>query len=504
MSDIKSGVLYGAIIGDISGSPYERNPIKTKDYKFIRHSGHFTDDTVMTIAVADALLNCPGFNEDDVKNAVTGAMQFWGRKFPDKGYGHRFKNWLATDNPQPYKSFGNGAAMRVSAIALIGYISNDFDLVRNVARWIAEVTHNHPEAVKSAEAVASAINLAQHGVPKAEIKSYLESEFGYDLSRTVDEIRRTYSFEVAAEKSVPEAIIAFLESKNFEDAIRNAVSLGGDADTQAAIAGSIAEAFYGVPDELKNKVREKLTPELLAVLDEFDRIIRMQKKCTELDGNEDLTDAMRLFNATRDEIFGMDMFKYLCRQIEDNRCVVVPLEKVSDADGYKPLTVYHEQANITFMSVFTNFYEFEKANREKALELKCTTTPIKNLLEICAETNAQLKDSDAPANMGLAINPSSDDVFYLLPELIDELLSSDFDALDDLDEPDDTDETLTIETSADEFSAEKSQAYKNLVAKAKSRYGEYNPKVKPSNADKDRTRDFAAKFDDRKKILGRA
>ena len=425
MSEIKSSVLYGAIIGDISGSPYEHNRIKTKDYKFIRHSGHFTDDTVMTIAVADALLSCDGFNEHDVKFAVTNAMQFWGRKYPHAGYGHRFKNWLAADDPQPYKSFGNGAAMRVSAIALLGYISNHFDLVRDVARWTAEVTHNHPEAVKSAEAVASAINLAQHGVPKAEIKSYLESEFGYDLSRTLDEIRPTYGFEVSAEKSVPEAIIAFLESENFEDAIRNAVSLGGDADTQAAIAGSISEAFYGVPYEFKTKVREKLPSDMLAVLSEINLIAYHQDACAEIEGNEDIGDAMRFFRETNSPKELMKLLYTIHRRIQDDGCFIVPMEKVSegdDSDNYKPLTVYNEQANITFMSVCTNFYAFEKVNREKALELKCTTSPIKNLLDTCAQVNAQIQNSDAPANMGLAINPSSDEVFYLPAEMIDMLL----------------------------------------------------------------------------------
>ena len=425
MSDIKSTVLYGAIIGDISGSLYERHPIKTKDYKFIRHSGHFTDDTVMTIAVADALLTCNGLNENDVKTAVTASMQRWGRKYPKAGYGHRFKGWLKADNPHPYKSFGNGAAMRVSPVALIAYISNHFDFACDVARRTAEVTHNHPEAVKSVEAVASAINLAQHGVAKDEIKAYVEGEFGYDLSRTLDEIRPTYNFEVSAEKSVPEAIIAFLESTDFEDAIRNAVSLGGDADTQAAIAGSIAEAFYGVPDALKQAVREKLTLEMIRVLDEINRVVDMQEKLTELDGNEDIFDAMRFFRETEstDELLNL-LYTIHCR-IQDDGCFIVPMEKVSegdDADNYKPLTVDNEQANITFMSVCTNFYAFNKLVRDNP-QLKCTTTPIKNLLDTCAQVNAKVQNSDVPANMGLALNPFSDEVFGLTPELIDVILS---------------------------------------------------------------------------------
>ena len=426
MSDIKSSVLYGAIIGDISGSPYERNPIKTKDYKFIRHSGHFTDDTVMTIAVADALLSCHGLNERNVKKSVTESMRRWGRKYPHAGYGHGFKGWLKADNPHPYGSYGNGSAMRVSSVALLAYISNNFDFVRDVARWTAEVTHNHPEAVKSVEAVASAINLAQHGVQKDEIKSYVEREFGYDLSRTIDEIRLTYDFEVAAEKSVPEAIIAFLESESFEDAIRNAVSLGGDSDTQAAIAGSIAEAFYGVPEEFKAKARKKLPPDMLAVLDEINLIAYHQQLCEELDGNEDIFDAMRFLRETKSPEDFTRLIYCLDRQIKSDRCFIVPMEKISsddDGDNFKPLTVYEPKVNHTFMTVFTNFYEFKKAVRQRGLQLKCVTNRIDNLLETCAQVNAKVQNSDAPANMGLAINPFSDEVFGLTAEMIDAVLN---------------------------------------------------------------------------------
>ena len=490
MSDIKSTVLYGAIIGDISGSPYEGDgrTIKTKDYKFIRHSGHFTDDTVMTIAVADALLNCRGLNEADVKAAVTESMQRWGRKYPHAGYGHRFKGWLNADKPHPYKSHGNGAAMRVSPVALIAYLSNHFEFARDVARWTAEVTHNHPEAVKSVEAVASAINLAQHGVPKAEIKAYVENEFGYDLSRTLDEIRPTYHHEIEAAKSVPEAIIAFLESTDFEDAIRNAVSLGGDSDTLAAIAGSIAEAFYGVPDKFIAAVREKLPSEMRNVLDEINRVVRLQEDCHELDGNEDIFDAMKLFRATKSFDDFNAMIYCIDRQVKSDRCFIVPLEKVSedkDSDNYKPLTFYNAPANTTFMSVFTDFYAFNKARRDNP-QLKCTTTPIKNLLENCAQVNAKVQNSDEPANMALAINPNSDEAFYLPADMLEFVL-------DIVTSEDDT-------STADEFDADKAQAYEALVAKAKNRYREYDPKVKPSADDKQRTRDFADKFADKHKF----
>lgn len=292
---ITNTLLYGAIIGDISGSCYEgyNHAIKTKDFKFICRSGHITDDTVMTIAIAEALFTCDGLNEVSVKNAVINSMQSWGRKYPNAGYGHKFSNWLMSDDPQPYKSFGNGAAMRVSPVALLGIFYGNLDLVRRVARWTAEVTHNHPEGVKSAEAVASAIFLARNKTFKSEIKSYVEKNFGYDLSRTLEEIRPNYRHETSAQKSVPEAIISFLEAENFEDAIRNAVSLGGDSDTLAAIAGSIAEAFFGIPEEFIKKVREKIPYEMLEVIDKIALIIHMQNESAELYGNERIDAAMR-------------------------------------------------------------------------------------------------------------------------------------------------------------------------------------------------------------------
>ena len=275
--------LYGAIVGDVVGSRFvgDGHAIKTKDFELFDDNCHFTAATVMTIAVADVLLSkfnsykCIGMDilECDYHDIVS-YIQRWGRKYPNAGYGHMFKDWLMSDNPKPYKSHGNGAAMRVSPCA---WVHDNVRWTQALAGWSAQCTHGKRygipdrscEGVKSAEAVASAIFLARTGKSKLEIKAYVEKEFGYDLSRTLDEIRPTYRYENAAAKSVPEAIIAFLESTDFEDAIRNAVSLGGAADTLAAITGSIAEAFYGVPDALKQAVREKLPLEMIRVLDNF-------------------------------------------------------------------------------------------------------------------------------------------------------------------------------------------------------------------------------------------
>lgn len=259
--------MYGAILGDIIGSPYEFDRGgKTKDFPLFCRYSTFTDDTVMTLAVADALLGAPE-EETVIKMRLVDAMQRYGKLFPLAGYGLRFCRWLKSRNPQPYGSFGNGSAMRVSSV---GWLYNDLETVRRMARLSAEVTHNHPEGIKGAEAVASAIYLARTGSTKAEIKAYIEEHFQYDLSRTCDEIRPTYYHVESCQETVPEAITAFLEGQSFEDVIRTAVSLGGDCDTLTAIAGSIAEAFYGIPEELKKECRKRLPQNLLAVLQKFD------------------------------------------------------------------------------------------------------------------------------------------------------------------------------------------------------------------------------------------
>ncbi|NLH00410.1 MAG: ADP-ribosylglycohydrolase family protein [Clostridiales bacterium] len=260
--------MLGAIIGDIVGSVYEWHNIKTKDFPLFRDDCFFTDDTVMTAATAEALMN--GGEKDDFINAY----KKWGRKYPNAGYGERFSSWLNSDEREPYNSWGNGSAMRVSPCAWLmncGFYgrtgcwpSNGWAMVTRSA----EVTHNHPEGIKGAQATAATIFLCRfyaegHAFDfskpwsidelKAEIKKLIESNFGYDLSKTLDEIRPTYCFNESCQDTVPQAITAFLESTDFEDAIRNAISLGGDSDTLAAITGSIAEAAFGIPEWIKDK-----------------------------------------------------------------------------------------------------------------------------------------------------------------------------------------------------------------------------------------------------------
>ncbi len=261
--------MYGAILGDMVGAPYEFDRgNKSKDFEMWNRRVHFTDDTVMTIAVADAI-HTAGIDaeEKEMKKVLVREMQAWGNKYPNSGYGARFIYWLDFGNPKPYGSYGNGSAMRVSSV---GWLYDTIEKTREVARWTAEVTHNHPEGIKGAEATASVIFLARHCASKEEIQEYVIKEFGYDLSRTCDEIRPGYHHDESCQKTVPEAITAFLEGEDFEDVIRTAVSLGGDCDTLTCIAGGMAEAFYGIPAEMKEKTLERLGDDMIRVINNFD------------------------------------------------------------------------------------------------------------------------------------------------------------------------------------------------------------------------------------------
>lgn len=263
--------MYGAILGDMIGAPYEFDRgDKTKDFPLFCAESQFTDDSVMTVAVAEALMGLDREADDEaVRHAVTKTMQAWGRIYPNAGYGARFINWLlGSQQPEPYGSFGNGAAMRISSV---GWLYDTIEETRRYAKLATEVSHNHPEGIKGAEATASAIFLARNGAAKDEIKEYIVREFGYNLSRTCDEIRPGYYHMESCQKTVPEAITAFLEGDDFEDVIRTAVSLGGDCDTLTCIAGAMAEAFYGVPEEMKAECRERLPKDMLKVLDQFEQ-----------------------------------------------------------------------------------------------------------------------------------------------------------------------------------------------------------------------------------------
>lgn len=246
--------MLGAIAGDVIGSPYEHAPIKSKDFELFNRFSVFTDDTVLSLAVADSLLNkvpyCKTYRE-------------YFLNFPNAGYGSRFRRWARSPRPMAYGSFGNGSAMRVSPIA---WFYEDLDKVLEEAMHSAEITHNHREGIKGAQAVATAIFMARKGSSKEAIRNGIEERFDYDLSSSLAQIRPDYGFQVSCQDSVPQAMIAFLESTDFEDAVRNAVSLGGDSDTQACIAGGIAEAYYGgVPTAIAEQTLARLDERLREV-----------------------------------------------------------------------------------------------------------------------------------------------------------------------------------------------------------------------------------------------
>lgn len=261
--------MLGAIVGDIVGSVYEFH--NTKDYNFhmFTPGSRFTDDTVMTCAVAKWLT----IDDSHDKNSLVDCMQELGRKYPDAGYGGRFFYWLFDDNPQPYNSWGNGSGMRVSPV---GYYAKSLDDAMELAKITAEVTHNHPEGIKGAQAIASAVFLARQNTPKVEIKDYVTKTFGYDLDRTIEDIRPSYTYDVSCMGSAPEAIIAFLEGRDFEDTIRLAISIGGDSDTIGAMAGGIAQAVYGIPKSISGYCYETLTPELRKIVDDFEAKLCMK------------------------------------------------------------------------------------------------------------------------------------------------------------------------------------------------------------------------------------
>lgn len=258
-------MLMGAILGDIAGSIYEFDPHKSTDINLQDKRMDYTDDTIMTIAVADWILN----DKRHTMNGLVERMQQWGRRYPHPmgAYGNMFSQWLRSDNPMPYNSWGNGSAMRVSAV---GFAFDTLEETMNVAKKCAEVTHDHPEGIKGAQATAAAIFMARTGSTKKEIRRFITDTFGYNLDRSCDDIRPTYGFDGSCQGTVPESIIAFLDSKDYEDALRLCISLGGDADTMGAITGAIAGAYYNkMPYALYEFGMEKLPKDIQNVVGLF-------------------------------------------------------------------------------------------------------------------------------------------------------------------------------------------------------------------------------------------
>ena len=263
--------IIGAIIGDIVGSRFEFNNYRSTDFQFFNDKCFFTDDTVMTIAITDWITN-----KIKTQKLISSYMREWGRKYTDRGYGGMFFRWLFSRELLPaYNSFGNGSAMRVSPC---GFYAQTLDEALLLAKQSAEVTHNHPEGIKGAQSVAAAIYLAKTSNTKDIIKEYIEQNFGYDLSRTCDEIRRVYKFNETCQETCPEAIIAFLESHDYESAIRLGISLGGDSDTIGAITGGIAAAYYGVPDSIIEDVKRFIPYEFIDIIEKFENSMDKRKR----------------------------------------------------------------------------------------------------------------------------------------------------------------------------------------------------------------------------------
>ncbi len=259
--------MLGAVIGDIAGSRFEgfRRNYRAKDFEFFHEDCHFTDDSVMTLAVARAFLSCaPDFS--DLAAAAAASMRHFGRQYPHAGYGRYFKAWFMKDDAPPYGSYGNGSAMRVSAA---GWVGQSLDEVKMLSEKVTAVTHNHEEGIKGAEAAAVAVYLARTGKKIPEIKEHITENY-YKIDFTIDSLRPTYRTDISCQGSVPEALEAFFESRDYEDAVRTAVSLGGDSDTIAAICGGVAEAYYGIPPGMRARGMVYLDASLLAVVRDFE------------------------------------------------------------------------------------------------------------------------------------------------------------------------------------------------------------------------------------------
>jgi len=257
--------MIGAIIGDIVGSRFEWNNHRSKDFEFLTYKCFFTDDTVMSLAVCKALMECQT-DYSDLSDQAIRNMQEIGRPYPKCGYGGMFYNWMYSESPEPYNSFGNGAAMRISAC---GHVAQSVEEAKSLSHTVTAVTHNHPEGIKGAEAVAVAVFMARSGKNLLEIRDYIDKNY-YPMDFSLDDIRETYEFNETCQETVPQALVAFFESTDFEDAIRNAISIGGDSDTIAAITGGIAEAYYGVPTQIRKHALTFLDEKLLEILLEFE------------------------------------------------------------------------------------------------------------------------------------------------------------------------------------------------------------------------------------------
>lgn len=332
--------MYGAIFGDIIGSRFEFDRGgKRKDFELFTDECNFTDDTVMTIAVGEALMNAgKDASVEEIHRAVIHSMRAWGRKYPRAGYGRSFRHWLfSKQDPEPYGSYGNGSAMRVSAA---GWLYDTLDRTREVARATAEVTHNHPEGIKGAECTAAVMFLSRTGHSKEEIREYVIREFGYDLTMSLTELRARHRHDESCMDSLPKALTAFFEGNNYEDVVRNAVSLGGDTDTIAAIAGAMAEAMYGISVILFAEGKTFLPEDILKVLDAFDNARGLDGTYETYDGyknNEYIKLAVSTFYEHRSKEALNYLLALLAKRMQDEGEAPTPMVDVNHvSDSFDP------------------------------------------------------------------------------------------------------------------------------------------------------------------------
>ena len=405
--------MYGAILGDIIGSRFEFDRGgKTKDFELLTIEDKYTDDSVMTVAVAEALLGIPSNADDDaVRTSLIKSMQKWGNRYPWAGYGQKFILWLGDKNPRPYNSWGNGSAMRVSSV---GWLYNTLDETRRIARLSAEVSHNHPEGIKGAECTAAVIFLSRTGVTKEEIAEYIDREFGYDYSESLDEMRSRHRHVESCQDSLPKALRSFFDGESYEDVVRNAVSLGGDTDTLAAIAGAMAEAFFGMPDELKEETRNRVKEDMVEVLDRFDERMEESRPSFRngfLEGNEIIEVAVDRYNEDDSKENLVAVLDAIRQRMHADGHFIHPVfvnEKNENEFAFRMLTTKDGKV---WNVAFTSHVEYEKGEGSHVM-----SNFIDDSMKFCLESKSD----------GIIINPWSQ-TFLLTKELMKMIFTADGD-----------------------------------------------------------------------------
>lgn len=401
--------MYGAIYGDIIGSRFEFDRgDQSKDFTLFDGANNmFTDDTVMTVAVAEALMDAgEEASVEEIRTACIGRMQEWGNLYPGAGYGVRFSTWLEDLDPKPYNSFGNGSAMRVSAA---GWLYDTIERTREVARATAEVTHNHPEGIKGAECTAAVIFLARTGKSKEQIREYVVREFGYDVSETVEQIQARHKHDESCMDSMPKALVAFFAGTSYEDVVRNAVSMGGDTDTIGAIAGSMGEAFHGIPIEIVAQGNKYLTDDVAAVLNRFnavlekkrgdrrandDKIRHVEDMKSKLDDNGYIKWSVYQIFETKQQDALFALLNVLMKRMSDGGTAPAPMNNPSGNTEEAEMLTLTDEKGKKWLPFFTDVEELTKGHFVGEHQ----EVPIKEIME------KGLKDKEIE---GIVINPFS-------------------------------------------------------------------------------------------------